>query len=157
MDELIGAGRWTILRSVGLWACGLAIGVAGANATILMTPLAVVPTLVVLAGLAAATPRLAGLAGGLLGYGITWVWILATADIIVFQSLPPIYVWPHFIGPSDQRSQEAWDNQMRLWMTGSGLLAAAGVVLTAWIALRVWSHVQRASAAPSSAATSPKP
>jgi hypothetical protein len=155
MDEMIGAGRWTILRSVGLWTCGLAIGVTGANATILMAPLAVVPTFLVLAGLAVATPRLAGLAGGLVGYGITWVWLLATSETIVLQSLPPYVGWNHLYGPSWQRSVAAWDDEVQLWMAGSGLLVAAGVVITIWIALGMRSRVQRASAAPSSAATSP--
>ncbi len=155
MDELIGAGRWTILRSVGLWASGLAIGVVGANATILMAPVAVVPTFLVLAGLAVATPRLAGLAGGLVGYGVAWVWLLATSETIVLQSLPPYVGWNHLYGPSMQRSAAAWDDEVRLWMAGSGLLVGAGVVLTVWIALGVWSHVRRA--APSSAATSPTP
>jgi hypothetical protein len=157
MDELIGAGRWTILRSVGLWACGLAIGVAGANATILMAPVAVVPTFLVLAGLAVATPRLAGLAGGLIGYGATWIWLLATSETIVLQSLPPCVGWNHLYGPSWQRSVAAWDDEVRLWMTGSGLLVAAGVVLTIWIALGIRARVQLASAAPSAAGTTVQP
>jgi hypothetical protein len=157
IDELIGAGRWTILRSVGLWACGLAIGVAGANATILMAPVAVVPTFLVLAGLAVATPRLAGLAGGLIGYGATWIWLLATSETIVLQSLPPYVGWNHLYGPSWQRSVAAWDDEVRLWMTGSGLLVAAGVVLTIWIALGIRARVQLASAAPSAAGTTVQP
>ena len=157
MDEMIGAGRWTILRSVGLWTSGLAIGVTGANATILMAPLAVVPTFLVLAGLAVATPRLAGPAGGLVGYGVTWIWLLATSETIVLQSLPPYVGWNHLYGPSMQRSVAAWDDEVRLWTAGSGVLVAAGVALTIWIALRMRLRVQRASAVPSSAGTTVQP
>ena len=157
MGEMIGAGRWPILRSVGLWTCGLAIGVVGANATILMAPLAVVPTFLVLAGLAVATPRLAGPAGGLVGYGVTWIWLLATSETIVLQSLPPYVGWNHLYGPSWQRSVAAWDDEVRLWTAGSGVLVAAGVALTIWIALRMRLRVQRASAVPSSAGTTVQP
>jgi hypothetical protein len=157
MGEMIGAGRWPILRSVGLWTCGLAIGVVGANATILMAPLAVVPTFLVLAGLAVATPRLAGPAGGLVGYGVTWIWLLATSETIVLQSLPPYVGWNHLYGPSMQRSVAAWDDEVRLWTAGSGVLVAAGVALTIWIALRMRLRVQRASAVPSSAGTTVQP
>jgi hypothetical protein len=124
-----------ISRGMLLWACGLAVGLVGGWATLTTDRRAWVPALLLWVFLAWQSPRFWGLAGALVGHGVAWTALLATASVAVFQSLPPIYAMQLAYGPAPLRGGQAeWLAELLAWFALSLGMVAIGAILTIWSA-----------------------
>jgi hypothetical protein len=137
MSELAVSRHLPIPRGMGLWVCGLAVGLVGGFATLTINPVAGVAALLLWICLAVAAPRFSGLAGALVGHGMAWVWLLLTSHVACAQSFPAQCAWSLAYGPAHLDDMAAWQTETRAWFAFALGLLAIGVLLTVWTTRRV--------------------
>ena len=128
---------WAPVWAPVLWVTGVAIGLVSGFATLKLNPILSIPLAVVWIYLGLRPPRLVGIAGALVGLGIEWLWLLATAETICLQSQPPVCGWSLPYGPSWSSDPNAWSTvELTLAVIAVAVLGA-GVALTVQFAWRL--------------------
>jgi hypothetical protein len=135
--------RGLITRGQALWVCGLAVGLIGGWAVLTISPLEGFAELVLWVWLARQSPRYVGLAGAVVGTGISWA-------ALIFTSTPPtctLGVAPTCrlslpYGPSGANYAE-WQANWVNWMQYALIILVIGIVLTFW----AFRRARRAAAA----------
>ena len=138
--------RWQVWAPVwapALWATGVGIGLVSGFATLKLNLLLAIPLVVVWVYLGLRRPHLVGIAGALIGLGIEWIWLLATAETFCLDSKPPWCEWSLPYGPSWSSDPNAWRTlELTLTIVAVALLVA-GVALTVRVAWRLRGWQQR--------------
>jgi hypothetical protein len=129
MDSRLGLGR-TARR---LWIAGLIIGLLGGFATLVVSPIAAVPEVLLWIVVAARSPRFLGLAGAVVGHGVAWSILIVTSSVSCTSSC--YYTLPY--GPAHLENGEAWVTETRAWFAIAVGILIAGLVVTAWIAVYI--------------------
>jgi hypothetical protein len=124
--------RWPISRARALWLCGLATGLIGGYATLMVSPFAAVPALVLWIVIAVLRPRFSGLAGAMVGHGAAWSWLLVTSSIVCLMTCS--YTLPY--GPAHVTDGVAWQTDTRVWFAAAVIILVGGLLLSALTALR---------------------
>jgi hypothetical protein len=125
-------------RATALWIAGALVGLVGGYATLVVDPGMIVPELLVVLALALARPRLLGVAGAIVGQGLTWSWLLATTSVncnslLIPGEAPCSVTLPfqsaYYGGPLAWAKYPEWF--FPLLLAGALALVLAGLVLTA--------------------------
>ena len=124
--------RGPISRARALWLCGLAIGLIGGYATLMVSPFAAVPALLLWIVIAMLRPRFSGLAGAMVGHGAIWSWLLVTSSIVC--SMTCSYTLPY--GPAHVTDGVAWQTETRVWFAAAAIVLVGGILLSALTVLR---------------------
>jgi len=121
-----------VSRARALWLFGLGIGLVGGYATLMLSPFAAVPALVLWIIVIAPRPRFSGLAGALVGHGAAWSWLLGASSIMCSMSCS--YTLPY--GSAHVTDPVAWQTETRVWFAAAVVTLVVGLGLTAVTVLR---------------------
>ncbi len=138
---------WAPVSTPWLWAAGFGIGLVSGYATLELNVLLTIPLAAMWLYIGLRRPRLVGLAGAVVGHGMAWIWLLATASGICLQSLPPM-CWsvPRLpFASSYTRSEAALAAGQQMAIALGVSLLAVGIVLTLALVLRGprrWLHLR---------------
>jgi hypothetical protein len=130
LNRLVWGSVWTPV----LWAAGVGIGLVSGFAILKLNLLLAIPSTVVWVYLGLRRPRAFGIAGALVGLGIEWLWLLATAETVCLLSQPPVCGWSLPYGPSWSSDPNAWSTLQLTLTAAAVVLLVAGVVLTVQLA-----------------------
>lgn len=123
------------------WLGGLVVGLVGGFATLVVSPVAGLPVLLLAAALSVKVPRMAGPAGVLVGHGGAWSALLANASMACATSDPPQCGWSMFAGSWWLRPAAAWQTEPTDIYFGTvfALIAVALSTLIAGLVLTLWT------------------
>jgi hypothetical protein len=130
-SSLLGRRAWLC------WTAAAAIGMAGGFVAVVVTPVAIFVEILAVIALALPGWRPFCVAGGLLGHGLVWSWLVGwTSGNCLFNVPAECAYWlPASLGTS-QVGATAWT---QTWFFGAILPLLAGFVLTAALAWRARS------------------
>jgi len=134
---------WGPVRTPVQWAAGVGIGLLSSFAILKLNLLLAIPLAAVWVYLGLRRPRLVGIVGALVGLGIEWIWLLATAKTLCLASLPPYCEWSLPYGSSWSSDPNAWKTLETTLLVIGAVLLIAGVALTVQLAWRLPGRQQR--------------
>jgi hypothetical protein len=128
--------RGPSIRTAALWTTGLAVGLVGGWAILMISPLEGIAELVLWVWLARQAPRYVGLAGAMVGTGVAWVALLGTSSATCVGTVPVQCNFSLAYGPSHVGNFATWNAETRDWMDYALIILVIGVILTIWTARR---------------------
>lgn len=143
MSDKPATRRGLITRGQALWVCGLAVGLIGGWAVLTISPLEGFAELVLWVWLARQSPRYVGLAGAVVGTGISWAVLIWTATARCTLGSAPHCDFSIPYGPSPGANLAEWQANWRDWMDYALIILVIGIVLTLW----TYRRIRRAAAA----------
>jgi hypothetical protein len=128
--------RGPSFRTAALWTTGLAVGLAGGWAVLTVSPLEGFAELVLWVWLARQAPRYVGLAGAVVGTGISWLALIGTSSAACTLTAPIRCEFSLAYGPGHVGNLAEWQSDTRDWMDYALIILAIGIILTIWTARR---------------------
>jgi hypothetical protein len=135
--------RRLISRGQALWVCGLAVGLIGGWAVLTISPLEGFAELVLWIWLARQSPRYVGLAGAVVGTGISWAALIWTSSATCSLGIASKCQLSLPYGPQPGANYSEWQANWRDWMDYALIILAIGIVLTIW----TYRRIRKAAAA----------
>ena len=136
MSDKAATRRGPSIRTAALWTTGLAVGLAGGWAVLTVSPLEGFAELVLWVWLARQKPRYVGLAGAVVGTGISWLALIGTASADCVTTDPVQCNFSLAFGPSHAGNFATWNADTRDWMDYALIILVIGIILTFWTARR---------------------
>ena len=143
MSDKAATRRGPIPRGQALWVCGLAVGLIGGWAVLTISPLEGFAELVLWIWLARQSPKYVGLAGAVVGTGISWAALIWTSTAICTLGETPHCDFSLPYGPPPGANLGEWQANWRDWMDYALIILVIGIILTIW----TYRRSRRAAAA----------
>jgi hypothetical protein len=124
------------IAAVFLWICGFWVGLVGGWAMLTVLPILGLAELIIWVWLARQSPKYVGLAGAVVGTGISWVALLGTSSATCVGTVPVQCNFSLAFGPSHAGNFATWNAETRDWMDYALIILVIGVILTIWAARR---------------------
>jgi hypothetical protein len=125
------------IAAVFLWICGFWVGLVGGWAMLTVLPILGLAELIIWVWLARQSPKYVGLAGAVVGTGISWAALIwtATPPKCTLGVAPTCQLSLPY-GPPPGANFAEWQANWRDWMDYALIILVIGVILTIWTARR---------------------